>query len=871
MLGELQLVDEDLAEWNAFHGAGASAPTGIGADEDLAEWNSFHASKAEPTPKAPAFLDDPIGYFAGTSNWGVENVIPNLTSSDFWFTRPSGEYVPPRESVMGMLKGTARAGTDLIATPADLIYRGGQGAVDAITGNQSDLTGTYPSDIRNNILDFISGGEGNKSLEEGVQLGGNLATIIAAPTQAKNIAAKVSSWLPKVPGASTIASLLGLGAEGAAQSIYMNPKGDIAQEGLTGAAINTALSGGGSALGKLWDTFVPTTKTAEKAAAGMAGDIVDEFRKVTPDAFSDGLTLEQRAIQAAKALEAKGIRANEKAGALFKEIPSDPVILDDAINNIVRFAEKVEGPIAPGGTTFSLVNMLKGLKPADEILETPPSLILDEFGKPAVAGTSKVIPGGPAVLPLNKVQDTLRDIGVLQQGTKGINKAVLGKAKDEILQAAERSVSPDSMKALNDARGAWATMKSMYEKSAVGSVRKSLAEPGKRLSILKTKLLNDPKSAKEITRVMTPRELSNVQNIVLMDLTAKAPVTWEKAISKQYDSYKHIFGEENTEMLLKMVAREGSIGSKLLKENNGLGGLLAKTGLKGIIGGSIGYEVTGDWKGAALGTMLSAGKARLEGKGLNQAKSLIMRAAIGSPEALKILNSAPKNKAAYDSALKKLATVLPASLNREESSTQPLQGKTAQLPSINSDKEYIASKVKSAEAKMEDPKPPVVIRANRVDSEEFHSKVKDIAKDLGAKPEHLMKVMSFETGGTLDPKQKNKAGSGATGLIQFMPKTAKELTGAHSEQAAIKLMEEMSPTEQLDYVKKHLSRFKGKLNTLADVYMAVLYPKAVGKDSQFALFREKTRAYWQNRGLDLNNDGIITKEEAAKKVETYKV
>ena len=35
-----------------------------------------------------------------------------------------------------------------------------------------------------------------------------------------------------------------------------------------------------------------------------------------------------------------------------------------------------------------------------------------------------------------------------------------------------------------------------------------------------------------------------------------------------------------------------------------------------------------------------------------------------------------------------------------------------------------------------------------------------------------MAVMSFETGGTFDPGIRNAAGSGATGLIQFMPSTA---------------------------------------------------------------------------------------------------
>ena len=154
---------------------------------------------------------------------------------------------------------------------------------------------------------------------------------------------------------------------------------------------------------------------------------------------------------------------------------------------------------------------------------------------------------------------------------------------------------------------------------------------------------------------------------------------------------------------------------------------------------------------------------------------------------------------------------------------------------------------------------------------EFDSKVDKIAQNLDVDPEHLFKAMAFETGGTFDSAVKNKAGSGATGLIQFMPETAKQLTGANTKEAAIKIMESMTPTEQLDYVEKYLKPFKGKLKSLEDVYMAILYPKAVGKDNKFALFQEGTKAYWQNRGLDLDKDGVITKLEAASKVKSYNV
>jgi len=48
-----------------------------------------------------------------------------------------------------------------------------------------------------------------------------------------------------------------------------------------------------------------------------------------------------------------------------------------------------------------------------------------------------------------------------------------------------------------------------------------------------------------------------------------------------------------------------------------------------------------------------------------------------------------------------------------------------------------------------------------------------MAGRLGAKPEHLLAVMSFETGGSFSPSETNFIG--ATGLIQFIPDTARGL------------------------------------------------------------------------------------------------
>ena len=146
----------------------------------------------------------------------------------------------------------------------------------------------------------------------------------------------------------------------------------------------------------------------------------------------------------------------------------------------------------------------------------------------------------------------------------------------------------------------------------------------------------------------------------------------------------------------------------------------------------------------------------------------------------------------------------------------------------------------------------------------FKAKVLEICNRLEMDPNHLMAAMAFESAGTFSPSIKNAAGSGATGLIQFMPKTARGL-GTTTDKLA-----KMSSVEQLDYVEKYFKPYAGKCKTLSDVYMAILWPAAIGKPENHVLFDQATKArtYQMNKGLDKNDDGKITKNEAAAHVQS---
>jgi len=113
----------------------------------------------------------------------------------------------------------------------------------------------------------------------------------------------------------------------------------------------------------------------------------------------------------------------------------------------------------------------------------------------------------------------------------------------------------------------------------------------------------------------------------------------------------------------------------------------------------------------------------------------------------------------------------------------------------------------------------------------FETKVRTIASSLGIEPDWLMAVMDFESG--LSTTAKNKY-TNATGLIQFMPSTAKSLG------TTVEALAAMTNLQQLDYVFKYLSPYKGRMKSLTDVYLTVFYPAAVGKPDSF-VFSDKVK------------------------------
>lgn len=148
-------------------------------------------------------------------------------------------------------------------------------------------------------------------------------------------------------------------------------------------------------------------------------------------------------------------------------------------------------------------------------------------------------------------------------------------------------------------------------------------------------------------------------------------------------------------------------------------------------------------------------------------------------------------------------------------------------------------------------------------SEEFRAKVRSIGKNLSIDPNWLMAVMGFETGYTFAPDKRNP-GSSATGLIQFIDSTARGLGTTTAK------LSRMTAVQQLDWVEKYYSEQARRISNLGDAYMAVLWPIAVGRPDSYVMWERSSgnyqRQYAANSGLDVNNDGKITRGEAVSRV-----
>lgn len=125
---------------------------------------------------------------------------------------------------------------------------------------------------------------------------------------------------------------------------------------------------------------------------------------------------------------------------------------------------------------------------------------------------------------------------------------------------------------------------------------------------------------------------------------------------------------------------------------------------------------------------------------------------------------------------------------------------------------------------------------------QFICKIREVSDKLGISPSWLMMVIWVEC--RFNSQAVNKY-SGAFGLIQFLPST---LAGLGYSIHEVKGKYGVWQLENL--VLPYLLKYRGKMNSAYDVYLAVFYPLALGKRDDYVLAYEHEKAYRYNKILD---------------------
>jgi hypothetical protein len=157
------------------------------------------------------------------------------------------------------------------------------------------------------------------------------------------------------------------------------------------------------------------------------------------------------------------------------------------------------------------------------------------------------------------------------------------------------------------------------------------------------------------------------------------------------------------------------------------------------------------------------------------------------------------------------------------------------------------------------------IDVSTIQDPDFKKKLEKVAAALGTTPNAMLAVMKQESG--VNPAAQNKSG-GATGLIQFMPDTARRLGTTTDD------LRKMDGVQQLDYVYKYYKMTGVGDGSAGDLYMATFMPKYIGYPDNHVLGADGDHGfsgavYRQNKGLDRNHDGKITVGDVKSSVQRF--
>jgi hypothetical protein len=168
----------------------------------------------------------------------------------------------------------------------------------------------------------------------------------------------------------------------------------------------------------------------------------------------------------------------------------------------------------------------------------------------------------------------------------------------------------------------------------------------------------------------------------------------------------------------------------------------------------------------------------------------------------------------------------------------------------------------------------------------FYTRLAQMSNSLGLNPEDVLAIMQLESG--LNPQVSSKA----VGLTQFLPGSLRGV----GFRGTTEDFRQLSGEEQLPYIERYfrtqLSLNGGPFKSAAQMYVANLWPLALSypdvkannpnaviisshpepNSHRTVSIPYEIKAYYANRGLDLDQDGKITLGDLEKflnKVKTY--
>lgn len=442
--------------------------------------------------------------------------------------------------------------------------------------------------------------------------------------------------LTKVPQQMLLGALSG-GASEITGALIDNPYAKMAAGLLTQIAAPRAVKG------------IKNRLSPEFQGNKLTKEIVEEVQNVVPTALSTQgdeiptkLSNSRRLIDSIKRKETsnKVQLEGEFDKVLGKDLPKENQIWVPTDDLSTRLEKIAKDEILPVEIKSKISNTIEGFsgKPMISAIEEVPVL-----GDDGVTVLSKETRKSP--LDVQDVVDTEKgrlmsfagiakkrsEISEMMFKEKNKNiKRVLRQLDDEFVNYLGKYIEPETLSAWENVRDQWFNFRKTYNRGKLG---KAIAEDGS-VEKLANIFTNDLKETKKVLSIASDQDKKMVKDIMLADIFKYEPKTWHRKISEKKEYFDEVFGTESTDDLMKIFGPQGTVGRKLLADNNGLGSLLSKNALTkvgfGFLGSLVGTGPVEQIIGAVSGVAAASGKIQVEGKARSNALALIKTLSAGA-------------------------------------------------------------------------------------------------------------------------------------------------------------------------------------------------------------------------------------------------